>query len=337
MINPHELSIVLYNLTLIPIFFFSLIFVFFALFSFFIGEEKENRKNLPRLGKYPFITIQIPVFNDDCAAKCVEMCIEQDYPKERYEIIIVDDSTDKKTVLLLKEFAEKRPEMIKYVHRDNREGFKPGALQNVLPMSKGEIIVLFDSDWRPQKDFLRSIIQPFLDDDLIAIVQAKQAIRNLNRNLISRYAGYLLIAFHAVFMPIHRKTNTVFFCGTGGAIRTAVLKQIGGWNTKSLTEDADLSVKVMASGYKTAYLNLPVSSEVPHTFEGFVKQQMRWCYGMTRVFFDNIKPLLFSRNFTLRQKGMITFSTLGYVSAPVIIAMTFFGMMGWFTGEPNLL
>ena len=334
MVSPYDASLLLYNITLIPIIFFSFIFLLFALISLIIGNEEEEVKS-PHLSKVPFVSVQIPVYNDDCANKCVEMCEEFDYPKDRYEIIIVDDSTNRKIAGMLKGYAERNPALVKYIHRDNRDGFKPGALKNAMSITKGELIAIFDSDWRPEKNFLRRIVKPFIEDDRVAIVQAKQGIVNLNTNLISRFAGYLLIILHEVFMPIHNRANTVFFCGTGGAIRRDAIEKAGGWNTGSITEDADLSVKILLKGYKSVYVNMPIPSEVPVTFEGFIKQQMRWCYGLTRVFFDNIKGI-FSRKLSNKQRTMIMFSTLGNITAPLVLLMTIFGMLGWFMGAPTL-
>ena len=338
MINLHEMTIFVYNLALLPVIFSSVFFLFLAIISLFVDDKKSvsNPIRIKSLGGMPFVSVQIPVYNDDCAVKCLEKCMSFDYPKKMYEIIIVDDSTDKNVSVLLRGYADRNRGFIKYIHRDNRDGFKPGALQNAMKITKGKIIVLFDSDWRPPKNFLKDIIKPFLEDDNVAIVQAKQGIRNLRHNLISRFAGYLLMIFHSGMMPIYKKTNAVFFCGTGGAIRADILNDVGGWNVKSLTEDADLSVKIIAAGYKTVYINLSVSSEVPHTFAGFVKQQMRWSYGLTRVFFDNIREILLSRKMSFSQRAMITYSSLGHVSAPLVLIMTIFGMLSWFTGEPQL-
>jgi cellulose synthase/poly-beta-1,6-N-acetylglucosamine synthase-like glycosyltransferase len=137
-------------------------------------------------------------------------------------------------------------------------------------------------------------------------------------------------------MPINNKLNCVFFCGTAGAIRKNAFDSVGGWNLRSITEDSDLSVKLLMKGHKTVYLDIETPSEVPETFEGFIKQQMRWCYGNTRVFCDNASKIWLQKGLSFGQRLMVTFITLANITAPFVVAMTLFGFMGWFLGEPTL-
>jgi cellulose synthase/poly-beta-1,6-N-acetylglucosamine synthase-like glycosyltransferase len=138
-------------------------------------------------------------------------------------------------------------------------------------------------------------------------------------------------------MPINNKINCVFFCGTAGALRRKYFDEVGGWNLASITEDSDLSMKLLIKGYKSVYLDFETPSEVPDTFESFIKQQMRWCYGNARVFFDNAKTILFKPGLTIKQRVMIIYITLGNIAAPLVVMMTFFGFGGWFLGEPSLM
>lgn len=330
--NPYDFTLFAYNLTLIPMLFFSILFLILTLVNLLVDREHRNYKK-PK--QFPFITVQIPTFNDPIAVRCVERCIKFDYPSDKYEIIIVDDSTNIETQCMLKKFSEDYPNLIKYIHRNNREGFKPGALKNAMRITKGEIIVIFDSDWIPRKNFLRKIVRPFADPK-VAIVQTRQGFYNKNVNIITRFASYLLTIYYTIIMPINNRVNCVFFCGTSGAIRRSAFVDVGGWNINSVTEDSDLSVRILMKGYKTVYLDYATPSEVPETFEAFIKQQMRWCYGNARVFFDNAWKILFGKELNLRQKFMIVFITLANSSTFVVLAMTLFGLAGWFLGEPKL-
>lgn len=331
--TPHDFTLYMYNLTLLPIIFFTVLFLFLALLSLFIGSGKNA--GYKKMKDLPFISVQIPAYNDPIAARCVKRCMEFDYPKDKFEIIIADDSTNKETRLMLGKFADENPGFVRYIHRESREGFKPGALKNAMKSARGEIMVVFDADWIPGRDFLKKIIGPF-SDPKVAIVQARQGFYNKNTNLITRFAAYILMVYHNVIMPINNRINCVFFCGTAGAIRKSAYEEIGGWNLNSITEDCDLSVNLILKGYKSAYIEDETTSEVPDTLEGFVKQQMRWCYGNTRVFFDNAPRILFGKGITLKQRAMITYITLGNVIAPVVVLMTLFGLAGWFIGEPVL-
>ena len=297
--------------------------------------NKPNEKEYKKPKKLPFVSVQVPTFNDPIAARCVEKCMQFNYPKNRYEIIIVDDSTNKETQKKLKKYAIDNPGFIKYIHRDNRSGYKPGALRNAMKITKGEVLVVFDADWIPQKDFLKRVVNPF-SDPKVAIVQTRQGFYNKDTNLVTRFAAYLLMVYHTIVMPINNRINCVFFCGTAGAIRRSAFDEVGGWNMNSITEDSELSVKLLIKGYKTVYFDFETPSEVPDTFESFVKQQMRWCYGNTRVFLDNAKKIIFNPGLSIQQRVMITFITLANITAPFVVIMTFFGFAGWFLGEATL-
>lgn len=333
MITSYDMTLFIYNLSLLPIIFFSVFFLGLSLINIFVDNKKKPKYK--KLNKLPFVSVQLPTFNDPISERCIKKCMEFDYPKDKYEIIIVDDSTNIQTQNLLKKFAEENSGFIKYIHRDNREGFKPGALKNAMKITKGEIIVVFDADWIPAKDFLKKIVIPF-SDPKVAIVQTRQGFYNKNTNLITRFAAYLLMIYHTIIMPINNKINCVFFCGTAGALRRSAFEQVGGWNLNSITEDSDLSVNLLLKGYKTTYLDFETPSEVPDTFEGFIKQQMRWCYGNARVFFDNAFKILFKKGLSIKQRTMVLFITLGNMSAPFVVIMTIFGFSGWFLGEPTL-
>jgi cellulose synthase/poly-beta-1,6-N-acetylglucosamine synthase-like glycosyltransferase len=318
--DPYGFTLYMYNLALIPVIFFSLLFVILTFINIFLKNEDETKKyNMP--DPLPFVSVQVPTFNDPIAVRCVEKCMEFDYPRDRYEIVIVDDSTNPDTQVLLSKFALDNPGFIKFIHRTNREGFKPGALRNAMKITKGEIITIFDSDWVPKKDFLKKIVRPF-SDPKVAIVQTRQGFYNHKTNIITRFAAYTLMMYHTIVMPINNKVNCVFFCGTAGALRRKYVDEVGGWNQDSVTEDSELSVKLLMKGYRTVYLDYETPSEVPDTFEAFLKQQTRWCYGNARVFFDNISNILFKRGLTIWQRLMISFITLTNSSTVVVIIMS---------------
>jgi len=329
--TPHDLTLLLYNLALLPVIFFSILFIMLTVLSLYADRRparKEKRTYFPR------VTVQVPSFNDPVAIRCLKACLKLRYPKEKLQIMVVDDSTNKETATVLKAFSRKH--QLLYIHRDNREGYKPGALKEAMPLVTGEIIVIFDADFIPKKEFLERIVQPFKDPK-VAIVQGRQEFLNAKKNLVTRFASYLLIIHHQILMPINHSINTVFFCGTAGAIRKSAIEAVGGWNTHSITEDSDLSVKILSKGYRTVYLPVETPSEVPETIEDFVKQQMRWCFGGLRVFFDHKREILYRKGLTLKQRFMISFMTLGNLVAPVVILMTLAGFAGWFIGnDPRL-
>ena len=169
--EPHDIALFVYNLALLPIVFFSILFIILALLNIFIDRRKENK--LVELKELPFITVQIPTYNDPVAERCIRHCMEFDYPKDKYEIIIADDSTNLETQNILARFEEQNLGFVKCIHRDHRKGFKAGALKNSMKCAKGDFIVIFDADWMPGKDFLGNVIKPF-SDPKVAIVQTRR-------------------------------------------------------------------------------------------------------------------------------------------------------------------
>jgi cellulose synthase/poly-beta-1,6-N-acetylglucosamine synthase-like glycosyltransferase len=154
MLTPYEFTLLIYNFALFPIIFFSVLFLLLALINIFV--EKKPKRKYKNIEDLPFVSVQVPTFNDPIAVRCIEKCMEFDYPKDKYEIVIVDDSTNVETQLHLKKFADDNPDFIKYIHRKNRDGFKPGALRNAMKITKGDILVIFDADWIPSKDMLQN-------------------------------------------------------------------------------------------------------------------------------------------------------------------------------------
>lgn len=330
--TTQEIFLILYQATLIPVACYSGLCIIITIIN--LKVDWSHNCHIKPLQDYPFITVQILSYNDPIASRCIKACLNFHYPKDRYEVMILDDSTDKLTANILAKLADRYPNLVRYFHRDNRTGYKPGALKAVMPHVRGSLIVIFDADFIPQQNFLEYIAQPFENPE-VAIVQARQAFLNERQNLITRFASYILNIHNFILMPINHYCNTVFFCGTAGALRKQAIEEVGGWNTHSITEDSDLSVRLLAKGYRSIYLPFVTPSELPVTLKAFFKQQMRWCYGNVRVFFEHTRLILYRSNLSLHQRLLITFMTMGTVIAPAVILMTITGLMGWVTGDPG--
>lgn len=278
------------------------------------------------------MTIQLPVYNDPVIERCIKSCLKLDYPKDKLQIIVADDSSDETTRKIIDKFKGR----VEIVRRNNRRGFKAGALNNALKFTKGDIIVLFDSDWVPPKNFLKKIIIPFLKDEKIAVVQGKMKYINPCTNIITKFATTLMSLFYNVWVPVQNVVGCPFLGGTSGAIRKDVLIKVGKWNEKSLTEDADLSIRILKAGYKIVYMeNIKAAGELPYTLYSFLKQQARWAYGQTRVFIEFWKDILFHERFNILQRIILFFTTFGYACAPFVAVMAITGQLGWVLGTPK--
>lgn len=328
----------LFYICMVPLIVYSLKFYALSISSFFCRGRKWDGKDIPD-DELPNITVQIPVYNDPVVVECVKSCLKFDYPKDKCEVIVVDDSTDETVKLLDK--LKKEVGGFRIIRRKSRAGFKAGALNEATKVSKGDVIVIFDSDYVLKEDFLRKAVQPFSEDERIAFVQTRWDYLNPGKNRISRLAMTCYNAFHQCSMPVKERIGTAIFCGTGGAIKKNVLLASGGWNEENIGEDIDLTVRILDMGYKQAYLPyVKARGEVPETIKSFVKQQQRWAYGTTKVMRDYTRRLMGSKGLSKRQKFDLLFIVTGFMVFPFILGVTlstFITMAPWFgpntTGE----
>lgn len=327
--DPYLINLAVFQAFLVPVVFFSVLFYLVSFTSIFSmrGGQRYARLSDSQL---PTVSVQIPVFNDPVAARCIDKCLRFDYPRGKYKIVVADDSTDPVTKEIMDSYERRHPGRVKVLRRAERKGWKAGALNNALRQTGEDYIVLFDSDFVPKRNFLRKVVEPFFKDDKVAIVQSNTRWLNNDTNIVTRYASCVLYAYYSCIMPIANALGVTFLGGTGGAIRTSVLKRHGGWNERSLTEDADLSVKLFGKGYRSVYLyGLEVKGEVPVTLGALVKQQTRWAYGTAQVFAQNWRSIFFSPKLGMAQKAMISYVALSYIWSPFVLGMVVSGNLGW--------
>ncbi|MEM5831759.1 MAG: glycosyltransferase [Candidatus Aenigmatarchaeota archaeon] len=328
-ISFYYVSLLIHNLSLIPVVFLSFIFYFLCIYAITFQNDVRKRNVIK---EYPFVSIHIPVYNDIIVGRCIQKCLELDYPKDKYEIIVIDDSTDEKVKKVVDSFKGK----IKILRRENREGFKPGALNYALKKSKGDIIVIFDSDEIPPRNFLKEVVKHF-NDEKIAMVQTKLKIYNSNKTIVSKFASLVLYVYYDIFLPAFFKNRILHCAGSSVAIRKDVLLKLGGWNQSSVTEDTDFSIKLLLNGYKAVYLkNLQTKAEAPVDLKSFIRQQARWTFGIVRGFVENWRDIITANTLNFTQKFLITFQLfLGYFLGIFIIIFTFSGLFVFILGEPR--
>ncbi len=328
----HAALVAAYSVLLVPVVAFSILFYAIAVLGIRARRQPQPE---PHDGPLPSVTVQIPTFNEPVAIRCAEACLAFDYPAKKLQIIIGDDSNYPTISKQIDAFAAKHRGRITVTRRGSNQGYKPGNLNYMLKHSKGEVLVIFDSDFMPEPGFLKRIVRPFADQQ-VACVQAKWSYANLGENVISKFASTLLMVYHNLLAPINQRLNVSLLFGSGEAVRRSVLQKLGGWKDWSMTEDVEFSLRALKEGYKNVYLkDLEVKGEVPFTQRGLSRQQKRWAYGNTRAFFDNIRWILLGKRFSLAQKSALTFTLLGYFSAPLFVAFAAVGFGVWFTGTPG--
>ena len=312
----------------------TLSFLFIAIYVLFKRKEKET---LVKDKDLPFVTIQIPTYNELAALNCAKRCLNFDYPKDKYQIIIGDDSSDKYISKKIDSFASKYKETILVTRRGSNVGYKPGNLNHMLKFTKGEYIVIFDSDFLPEKDFLKRIVSPLVLDNEVSAVQARWVIKNFSQNSYSIVGGIIPMLTHHIGLPFLKyfKSNG-FIAGSAECIRKKDLISLGGWQEGSLTEDIEFSLRLTTENKKIVYLeNLTCECEAPFTLKDVTLQQMRWAYGVIKAFKKHFKSLLFSTKVSFRKSLNAILLVLGYAVTLLFFSLTVFGFFSIISAKPE--
>jgi cellulose synthase/poly-beta-1,6-N-acetylglucosamine synthase-like glycosyltransferase len=240
-------------------------------------QPKDMFTQLPR------VTVQLPMYNEDTVAeRVIKATCQIDYPLDRLEIQVLDDSTDHSADIARKACEEMAAKgyPIKYIHRANREGYKAGALAEAMKVATGEFIAIFDADFLPPKDILHNTIHYFTEDR-IGMVQVRWDHLNREASLLTR-AQAIFLDGHFVIEHTARNRSGRFmhFNGTAGVWRRTTIEDGGGWQHDTLTEDLDLSYRCQLKGWQFVYLpQFCAPAELPPEMIAFKQQAHRWTKG----------------------------------------------------------
>jgi cellulose synthase/poly-beta-1,6-N-acetylglucosamine synthase-like glycosyltransferase len=231
----------------------------------------------------PAVTVQLPLYNERYVARrLLEAVAALDYPRDRLEIQLLDDSTDDTTALLESLAAELRARGhdVRLLHRRARDGYKAGALAAGLRQARGELIAVFDADFVPPPDFLRRTV-PCFAEPRVGMVQARWGHLNREYSLLTRVQALLLDAHFLIEHAARARRGCFFnFNGTAGLWRRSTIEDAGGWRHDTLTEDLDLSYRAQLRGWQFRFLeDLVVPAELPVEIAGLRGQQRRWTRG----------------------------------------------------------
>lgn len=273
----------------------------------------------------PYVTVQLPLYNEATVApRLLEYVARLEYPRDRLEIQVLDDSTDE-TCRLVEPLVDQLRSQgldIVYIHRTDRVGYKAGALDNGLKVAKGELIAFFDADFIPQPEFLR-ILVPHFKDPKIGMAQARWGHMNRDHSLLTRVSALMLDGHHLVENRIRAASDWLFnFAGTGGMWRKEAIITSGGWQHDTLTEDLDLSYRAQLHGWKFIYReDLVVPAELPEDVSSFRAQQFRWAKGTVQTRRKLLKKLLTS-NLSFGAKSEAFFHLTPHFAYPLTMALT---------------
>ncbi|WP_246374205.1 glycosyltransferase family 2 protein [Tunturiibacter gelidoferens] len=243
-------------------------------------------------GQLPFVTIQLPIFNEQFVIeRLIEAVCRLDYPRDRFEVQVLDDSTDE-TTGVAREIVERyargflgmAPQPIVYLHRRNRHGYKAGALDKGLDVARGEFVAIFDADFVPPRQWVMQVIHHFAQPE-IGMVQTRWTHLNRNYSFLTQVEAILLDG-HFVLEHGGRSRAGVFFNfnGTAGMWRRETISTAGGWQHDTLTEDTDLSYRAQLVGWQFKYLqDVECPAELPIEMTAFKTQQARWAKGLIQT------------------------------------------------------
>jgi hypothetical protein len=299
--------IILYTFALFLVFLYSLAQL--GLLINYIRSKKNPgssvKFNFSTAEEIPYVTIQLPIYNEMYVVKrLLENIAEIEYPTDKLEIQVLDDSTEsvENTALQIQKLQQTGLD-IKHICRENRIGFKAGALKEGLKIAKGEFIAVFDSDFLPKKDWLYQTV-PYFKDPEIGVVQTRWGHINRDYSLLTKIQAFAL-DFHFILEQVGRNFGKHFinFNGTAGIWRKECILDAGNWSGDTLTEDLDLSYRAQMKRWKFKYLeDVETPAELPVVISAARTQQFRWNKGAAENFQKNYPKLLWDKNLTAGTK-----------------------------------
>jgi len=315
---------------MIPYFFVMTVLAVYGIHRYaLVFNYYKNRKHvagpLPEISVWPPVTVQLPIYNEKYVIeRLVEAVAAFDYPRELLDIQVLDDSSDE-TQEVAADCVERYRQLgvpVSYIHRDNREGFKAGALQEGLKTARGEFVAIFDADFIPPADFLRRTV-PYFVDQKLAMVQTRWSYINRHYSALTEVEAILLDG-HFVIEHSSRFRSGLFFNfnGTAGIWRRIAIEDAGGWQHDTLTEDTDLSYRAQLRGWHFTYLpEIDCPSELPVEMNAFKSQQARWAKGLMQTA-KKILPRVLRSDMSGAVKAEAVFHLTANISYPLMVFMS---------------
>ena len=336
----------IYSLALILIFFYSLSQL--NLLVNYLGQRRKQKEaprfNLMDPREIPFVTVQLPIYNEKYVVeRLLENIARLEYPQSKLEIQVLDDSTDDSVEETACKIAELRQTGldIQHIRRENREGFKAGALKEGLKIAKGEFIAIFDADFLPDADWLKKTV-PYFKDAEIGVVQTRWGHINRDYSTLTRIQAFALDA-HFTLEQVGRnaKGHFINFNGTAGIWRKQCILDAGNWEGDTLTEDLDLSYRAQLKNWKFKYLeDVETPAELPVVISAARSQQFRWNKGGAENFRKTVLSVVKARNISLKTKFhgvmhllnssmFLCVFLVAILSIPMLYIKNTYGHLGW--------
>lgn len=285
------------------------------------AKRMRQKAELPAV--LPIVTVQLPLYNEKYVAKrLIDAVCKMDYPKEKMQIQVLDDSDDD-TVDLIKSIVDDyrfKGYDIVHMHRTDRSGYKAGALKAGMKHVKGEFVAIFDADFIPQAWFLKKAVAQFADPK-IGLVQCKWGHVNENYSTLTEAQAVSLDMHFLIEQKAKSMTHLYMnFNGTAGMWRTACINDAGGWHTSTLVEDLDLSYRAQMKGWKCLFLEgVEVDGELPVQMNAAKRQQFRWAKGGIQVALKLLSDIMINRKVPIDTKAQAFIQLTRHIVNPLVL------------------
>jgi cellulose synthase/poly-beta-1,6-N-acetylglucosamine synthase-like glycosyltransferase len=262
-------------------------------------SRETNKRKAPILDEFPRVTIQLPIFNEKYTIERLLTSVTRlDYPVDKLQIQVLDDSTDD-TAILTKNLVDEYKSQgihIEWIHRTDRTGYKAGALAHGFASASGDLIAIFDADFIPGTDWLNKTV-PYFKNEQLGCLQTRWGHTNRKYNSLTQVEAMAIDGHFIVEQTVRSRNDFLLnFNGTAGLWRRSCIEDAGGWQWDTLTEDLDLSYRAQMRGWKIDYLpDVVVPAELPPHVEAYKNQQFRWAKGSFQVV-RKILPRLMERS-----------------------------------------
>jgi len=298
----------------------------FILTYLYLRHRSDRPTQADMTGRdWPTVAVQLPIFNErHVVERLIDAAAALDYPRERLEIQVLDDSTDDTTALAEARAAHHRARgvNVQVLHRTERNGFKAGALAAGLTQTDAEFLAIFDADFVPSPHFLRRVIPYLVDRPDVGMLQTRWTHLNEQYSAFTRAQSLALDAHFVVEQTGRNRSGLLInFNGSGGVWRRQAVISAGGWQADTMTEDMDLSYRAQLAGWKSLYLpDVEAPAELPPQIDAFKRQQARWAQGSTQCL-RKLGPQLLRSDLRLSQKLAALLHIASYFTHPLMLGV----------------
>jgi len=286
----------------------------------------------------PTVTILIPARNEEFViGKILERMTELTYPKDKLEVIVIDDGSTDATGKIADSYAEKY-DFIRVIHRPRGGDGKPTALNEGLKFSNGEIILTFDADYYPQLDIVEKLVAPFVDPE-VGAVQGRVTVLNEDESLVSKIVTLERIGGYRIDQQARDEMTLIpQYGGTVGGFRREALERVGGWDSSMLTEDTDLTIRLILHGYQIRYVNdAEAYEEAVTTWRAYWKQRYRWAKGHMQCALKHLRSILGAKHLSFYEKAELSLLLCVYFMPIIVLAAWLVGVGAYVTREAQFL